>query len=388
MYSGYQRLPVPTGFSASAVAYDSVSCPTTSWCTATGGAGTGGPLVVTQSHGKWGTPSTIKLPAGGKRGWLYATCPSVGNCLAAGTYVTGDGAFAPLVASESAGSWHAATSYALPAGGTAGSSEWAYDATPWCASAGSCLIVASYQTATCGQQSCGWALLALEETSGVLGVPTTLALGSAHPMTPLLSCSSVGNCLVVAGGASIAEVAGTWQQPTELPRPGNSSSFFDPHGLACTTVGTCVLVGTLEFPSFWAAASVSWAGQSWTAIHPLPRPPHAPLLADSEMDAISCRSTTCVAVGRGGGHWCFGAPSSCAKGDIYVPTAATWKAGSWSATRTLHVPTPRKYVEPGAWFNSVSCSTQAACIAVGQNNAFRSASVLQTLWPFSDQLKS
>lgn len=385
--AGYQRLPVPKGASAAVVSYGSVSCPTATWCTATGASTTGGPIVLTESNGKWGTPTTISLPAGGKRGWLYVTCPSVGNCSAAGTYVAANGAYMPLVASESAGSWYAATSYALPSGATTGTSEWAYDATPWCASAGNCLIVGTFQTATCGQMSCGWGLLAIQETSGVLGVPTTLGLSWSHPIVPMLGCSSIGNCLVVAGPESIAEVGGTWQQPTGLPSPGNPASDFAPSGLGCTTAGTCVLVGELRFPSFWAAASVAWTGQTWGAIRPLPRPAHDPLLGDSEMDSISCHSARCVAVGRGGGHWCFTGPP-CTKGGFYVPTAAIWAAGSWGATEIFRVPTPPRYVEPGGWLSTVSCATSAACVAVGQDGAFRSSSILQEIWPFSVRVKS
>lgn len=387
---GFQRMPVPAGVSPTAVTYGSISCPTTTWCTATGATSTGGPYVVVESHGTWGKPSAIELPAGATRGWLDVTCPSVGNCTAAGTYVRSGGGYAPLVASESDGSWQAAESYSLPAGATTGASEWAYDAAPWCASAGNCIIVGTYQTATCGGASCGWGLLAVQQSAGVLGVPTTLDLNSAHPMVPMLGCSSAGNCLVVAGGASIAEVGGTWQQSTGLPAAGNPSSFFDPNALSCASTGGCVLVGTLEFPKFWAAASVTWADEAWGAIRPLPRPAHDPLLGDSEMDGISCKSATCVAVGRGGGHWCFGPPGSisCARGTNYAAVAATWNEGSWSVTRTVQLPAPRGFVEPGSWLDAVSCASKSTCVAVGQDNAFRSASGLQTLWPFSELVRS
>src|SRR5580704_16513339 len=131
-FSGAQQMPVPSGISLNTVSYDSVSCATATNCTAAGTTTSGNPFVATEVSGSWGAPKVINLPAGGVSGGFGVSCPSVGNCLAAGGYTTSTGATLPLLVEESGGTWASATTATPPADSLTGASEQAVFAAPWC----------------------------------------------------------------------------------------------------------------------------------------------------------------------------------------------------------------------------------------------------------------
>ncbi|HEY3905262.1 MAG TPA: hypothetical protein VGM14_15235 [Streptosporangiaceae bacterium] len=91
----------------------SVSCPSTGHCTASGafidGSGRLEAFVVGQSKGKWGTativPGTGALNAGDQAEAPTVSCPSAGNCVIGGSYTSSGGHSQAFLASQRNGKW-------------------------------------------------------------------------------------------------------------------------------------------------------------------------------------------------------------------------------------------------------------------------------------------
>ncbi len=113
------RVQPPSDFAAEQqqdLSFNSISCPSAGNCAAVGSydsSSTGVPvraLVVDELNGQWGQGQGLTLPAGAANAGQVASldavhCTAAGSCVAAGTYVAGDGHNAALVAAESAGQW-------------------------------------------------------------------------------------------------------------------------------------------------------------------------------------------------------------------------------------------------------------------------------------------
>ena len=312
-----------------------VSCPSTTSCTAVGAGGVDDPFAVVESSGTWGTPIEITLPAGGLSGQFDAVnCPSVGNCLAVGSYIAMGGATLPLLASETSGMWGAATNEAPPTGALAGSSEHAEFTGAWCASAGNCVVVGSYQIS----EYTGLPMTAVE-TSGNWGPASpfpaaTSGNGFFYLTTPSLACKTTTNCTVVDGSDAWTETDGTWGAPTQI----TSEPFFTARGIACPSATTCIVVGAWTDADPPGAASVVETNGAWG-------PMNGRFFGDiSSLSAIACEPTVCVAIGSAASD------SDWDPRTYHYGMAATWSNGSWSSSALT-----------GTIFNGISCASATQC---------------------------
>lgn len=194
--------------------YSAISCPSAGNCAAAGPgpvndspAASGDlPSVVVESSGTWGSPVQVALPAGAATtstawpGITALSCPDPGDCVAVGGYpTTKGGAYAPLLETESSGVW-ASSAVVAPVGADAatGGAERAELYSVQCLSAGDCVAVGT-ETDTDGLQS----LFADVESAGTWGAATKLPRVSpqtAHDQFPVAKvvCSDVSDCLVVS----------------------------------------------------------------------------------------------------------------------------------------------------------------------------------------------
>jgi hypothetical protein len=170
-----------------------------------------------------------------------------------------------------------------------------------------------------------------------------------------VSCTSPAACTAVgnSGNALLAERwdGATWTiQPTPKP-PGvvstQLSSVSCTSSTACTAVGNSVTDATAApADAVTAPLAERWDGTNWT-IQPTPKPPG---VVSAQLSSVSCTSSTaCTAVGSAG---------------------STSLAERWNGTNWAIQPTPRP---PGAIYKftslrSVSCTSPISCTAVGNSD--------------------
>jgi D-alanine-D-alanine ligase-like ATP-grasp enzyme len=126
----------------------SVSCASAGNCSAGGFYFTKRPrdhaLVVTETHGRWGTartlPGSVALNGGGNADVLSVSCASPGNCAVAGSYQGADRSMQVFVADETNGTWGTAAeapgTAALNGGGLAVAFEVSCGAAASCSAGG------------------------------------------------------------------------------------------------------------------------------------------------------------------------------------------------------------------------------------------------------------
>jgi hypothetical protein len=197
-------------------AIESVSCPSAGNCAAAGQyldrSGHSQAFVINQVHGSWGTakqvPGSAALNTGGNARMWSVSCGSAGNCGAGGSYRDSSGHYQAFTVAEAHGSWGRAQEVpgtaALNTGGNA--SIWSVS----CGSAGNCGAGGQYVDRSGHTQ-----VFVVTEVHDSWGraqeVPGTAALNTGGFAQIALSCPSAGNC---SAGGSYADVPGhphRWQ---------------------------------------------------------------------------------------------------------------------------------------------------------------------------------
>jgi hypothetical protein len=268
-----------------------------------------------------------------------------------------------------------------------------------CSGAGSCDTVGSYSTATTTSSfaenwnGTSWTLESTPEPAG-----------TSSSSFSSVSCAGTGTCTAVgeyASGTGDLTLAETWDgttwslDPTPDPSVSQSSSL---DGVACMSGGGCQAVGTATDDGVNDPIAESSTGTNWTA-----GDVRDPGFDSQSLAGIACESATdCQSVGSYPGQnlaegwngaewnvettpleWAGGAvevpsalysvacPSSSmcvAAGQTWTdspetglegefPDVSTWNGSSW-------VNQQLQYQEVGT-LTGVSCSTTAACVAVG-----------------------
>jgi hypothetical protein len=317
--------------------------------------------LATESGGTWTAaqpvPGLAGLPGGQQGSMLYSvSCPSAGNCTAAGELGPGIG---PLfVVDEKNGSWGDASE--LAGGAAYGSGGILFDQIPLsCASAGNCAVagtvhglgfIASEVNGTWDSES-AWGYPALK--SGIPGGVTTL------------SCASPGNCS--AGGVVpvgtpinpispflIDETNGTWGAATLMSGAGAGSEIV---AMSCASADSCVAADAgnpsstiaQKVPVAPTATAVSLSARSVVYGHEAVQHISVAVSAASGVPtgtvAVRAGTTTVCTITLTGGH------GSCAL------SATRFGAGSVKLTAA--------YAGP-AWFTA-SISPAAAFTVVKEN---------------------
>lgn len=146
---------------------------------------------------------------------------------------------------------------------------------------------------------------------------------------------------------------------TGAGNPGNAELSVEPENVSCVAANLCVVVGTVAVgggeTAAWAAV---WNGATWTPEQP-PEPalpPPAPGYEQSgELNAVSCASATaCTAVGD--------VENVGAAGDT-VAFVDEWNGSTWSVGT---VPPPAAAGVEYASLTGVSCATLSSCVAAGE----------------------
>ncbi len=361
------QAPEPADAAPGALAeLSSVACVSDQSCTAVGNYATqnsGQPWLVTESGGKWSPVATPAAPNGASYHYVAdppptsVSCASATDCVAVG--------WGKIILNETGGTW---SSMITPAP----ANSWSLQA-PWlfsvaCPSVGNCVAVGTYTDAS--NEPVPAALIATE-TDGSWSaleapLPADAVQGGANTGLSDVVCSSVGNCTAIGtytasdgqAGLIVTESAGTWSA-TRAPLPANAGSR-PPQltSVACPSAGDCAVVGYYQDDSQrYHGLVLVESSDTWSATEAaLPSSPNA--VRDGRLYSIACPSaTTCTAVGN------YVDNAQGAQG-LILDFALPDVPGSQSA---LEAPLPSDAVS-NVTLTAIACGAKDTCSAVGTYN--------------------
>jgi hypothetical protein len=225
-----------------------ISCPSPGSCAAAGtyydSAFAERSFVVSQRHGIWGRAQLVRGGSGAGLAISALSCPSAGNCVAAGStspLAGGTGAFA---VTEAHGRWGTATS--LP-----GTFKLGYGIEQLgCPAAGACSAVGFVSTPERTQT------FVSTEKNGIWHNPQVITgAGPGHPdFSGSLSCAAGGSCVLfggLAGAAAVAvQVNGRWG-PARILRGVRAVARGRADGIgavSCPARSRCTAIGSFGVP--------------------------------------------------------------------------------------------------------------------------------------------
>jgi hypothetical protein len=357
-----------------------VSCPAVDRCIAVGSASSGEqsvPLVFTQRTDGW-RETALPLPAGATgAGLALVSCPSPGNCTAAGGYTTSAGRRHSLLVTETNGTWAPPTPARVPpnAGTGVDGQPPELDAIA-CPSPGDCTAVGLYGDVYGSPEG-----LLLTESGGTWarGVEAQLPGNAAPPagsyLYPVIglaavSCASTGECAATGGygdsrsdqfGMFLTEHAGRWREAAEVPLPANAGlspqqgdgPASPMRAIACPAAGACSAIGIYDDKGGNEhGLLLAESGGSWTPNELLLPSDAGP--GGGGVAALACHAAgSCVAVG------------SYAAGPNGVRLLiATEQNGRWARGVGASLPADADKSQGGD-VPSVACPSAGNCVAVG-----------------------
>ena len=328
----------------------SIACISTGNCTAIGELLSGGPktlFAVRQKNGTWGTataiPGIAALPGHGERPFgaeiMDLSCPSGGNCGAAGDYLPNASDIEALVVSQRNGTWGKVQAVRGLAALNVG-----HDAevdSISCASAGDCSAGGTYAIKTKNILA-NTEVFVVNEKNGVWGkaeeVPGTAKLNTGtNAAINEIACTSAGNCEGVGyytnskgtDAFSVVEKNGTWGKAQKIPGiPAGAHAAV--HKISCDSPGNCTGIGNYILPhSDTVAFAITQSNGKWGPVTPIPGltalPPDGSTNAD--IHSLTCPSAnSCTAGGS------FDDPANL---DNEQPFVVTETHGIWGNAQTL-----------------------------------------------------
>jgi RHS repeat-associated protein len=354
-------------FAAMTVSPAAVSCPSSSYCQATGSLNYGQStanraFAYSLSGGKWSvigadgyqrewSLSELPIPSGPKAGEKSdVACASVSVCMRVGSMISGSTPSSRAKLLNGSGNW-VVSSTPSPAGATA--SELLGVA---CPSTTSCRAVGSYVDSggVTKNLSLAWNGTAWSVTTVPLPAEATSSELSGIVCTATTACRAVGS--YVSGGVRKTQSLswnGTSWSVTTTPNPSGASSS-QLSAISCTSSTACRAVGSFVESGTTKTLSMAWNGTSWS-VTTTPNPSGA---KESKLTDVSCVSTTfCVAVGR--------TITSASKTEVL---AEKFNGSAWSvfANYNEHSPGIPLSEYASSEFSSVYCVSNIECKAVGK----------------------
>ncbi|HUD39485.1 MAG TPA: hypothetical protein VMR14_21490 [Streptosporangiaceae bacterium] len=279
---------------------DAISCPAAGDCAAVLGRD-----VVSEKNGAWGkaipVPGLAALSHGEPIDSESISCPSPGNCGAAGSYYSFALADKAFVVTERHGVWGKVEPVRDPPRTGFNVSQES------CPAAGNCVAAGyGYSMNSNGDES-----LVVTQAHGRWGQAEVLPGSAKHGGggIDVLACPAVGACaaqgVFYVGMQSEPFVAtekdGTWH--TAQTVAGFSPSDAGQWWLGCAAAGRCVLAGDVRTDNHYQSATAELAGGRWGRAEILPGILTLEGKQGSGIDSVSCPlHTGCTVLGDFGAH--------------------------------------------------------------------------------------
>ena len=292
------------------------------------------------------------------------SCPSAGDCTAAGDYVDSSGGGRGLLLTQSADAWGTGIEAPLPANAATAPGSFITDIS--CASAGNCSAVGGYQDSSLHGDG-----LLLTETAGVwTGVEAMLpadANADSNIHISSVSCASPGNCAAVGQyidtslgfhGVLFTETAGVWAIGVAATLPADARTANAQVSIirvSCASAGNCSAVGDyVDNSGHSQSLLLAETGGTWATGVKAPLPANMGTNPEAGIDSVSCASAgNCTAVGN------YADSSNHFQGVLLTETAGVWGTGIETSLP------PNGATQPSAFVDWVSCGSPGNCTAVG-----------------------
>lgn len=289
------------------VSLANVSCPTLTFCMAVGSSGTIGsaanppdPVAEAWNGTTWAWLTLPQVP--GAQGVMVqsVSCTSSANCVAVGAFTRTSPWTPDLLALRWDGTqWALLPTPPLPRRGIEGSFGGVS-----CTTDTSCIAVGEYQrpsTPPCGERAiCGPALAERWDGTRWTILPTSATGSLKQASLESISCNSATSCVAVGSYPPLAERwnGKRWTVQRPATSPPNQGQWTTVSGVACSGARHCIAVGRHDNGAGGATWAVveQWNGTTWTVMS-IPHPHQG----DDFLSSIACTaSNRCVAVGGSG----------------------------------------------------------------------------------------
>jgi len=333
-------------------ALNTVSCPTTSVCTAVGfhvtESGLGVTLAERRSGGVWAVQSTPNPPGAAASALNGVSCPSASACTAVGEFFVNSGAQRTLAERWSGGNWRTQRT-PNPAG----------------SSSSSLFAVACPVTDSCTAVGISDSKLLVEHWGGAGWRIQSAPVPPGAQFSELngVSCTAAASCVAVGDYVNSSGVDvtlaerwnGTSWSLQAAPAP-TGAQFAQLVSVSCTGPGSCEAVGGSDA----GALAERWNGTSWS-LQVIPAPADAQF---TQLVSVSCPASSCEAVGL-----------SVDSSGAVVPLGERWNGVAWRAQST---PGPAR--ASGNFLGGVACPASSDCTAVGLGNGEGTPITLGERW--------
>jgi hypothetical protein len=314
--------------------------------------------------GTWGTakelPGLAALNKGGNATVYSVSCPSPGNCGAAGTYTDGAGQLQAFVANQANGTWGKAIEVpGIQALNVAGDADFI---TLSCASRGNCSAGGEYGV----REGHFEQAFVVTETNGTWGkaiqIPGIQALSAVDDAeVTALSCASPGNCSAAGHYANngqrafvVNQTNGTWGKAIQIPGTGfRGVELADVASVSCPAPGDCTAGGGTSHDGLAEPFVARERNGTWGKAIKVPG-----LTALNVGDAAGIGSLSCAAAG------------DCSAGGSYQDRAGFFQAfvvtetnGTWG--KAIEIPGTAALNHQDAGVDSLSCASPGNCSASG-----------------------
>ena len=289
----WTQTPAVTPGSSAAPLYG-ISCTSVSDCVAVGDQGTAAGLAERWDGSTWSLENTPSISGAREIRLTSVSCPSSSLCTAAGWEYDDYGDYEPVVEQWDGSSWTVAS---IPNVNLShGSSDATLNAVS-CASTTSCVAVGDYTGS-----SYGYYAFALQWDGSSWTASSPPSPGSSYTIPTGISCASGSSSCVAVGGYSSGSgeralaadwsSSGGWSLDSGVGQGGATNNALQT--VTCLSATSCVAVGSAQSyygnPG-WSGLTVQvWDGSTWTASVDGSAPGGAA--------GIACASTTdCLIVG-------------------------------------------------------------------------------------------
>ena len=328
------------------------------------------PAGAVRTAGVWGqaieVPGLGALNQGGTASVMSVSCPSASNCGAGGYYRDRHRHFQGFVAAERGGRWGRAAG--VPGLGRLNKGGNARVVSMSCPSAGNCAAAGDYQAS--GHQQDFVAVEKNGQWGRAIGVPGLKALNKGGTAAVVwVSCTSADSCAVAGGyadgdghrqGYVASDINGVWAPAIEVPGLGalNQGGSADMRQLSCGSAGNCSVAGDYTDSDGHRQGFV--ASEKNTAWGPAIEVPG--LGALNQGGIAGAMSVSCASAGNctTGGFYTDG--SFAEQGFVASEKNGVWgPAAGVPGLEALNNGTD----QPEALVSSVSCATPGNCLAGG-----------------------